>query len=1237
MKRRLLAILLTLVLLIGIIPMSAFSASAKAVDDELAETSFSPDNFKTQIQKVSIGAPITGTDGKKYLPVDVHFFAVENLSDSEVVHFLEGYMKAQLKGGGLAESIKGLGMTLMGPLKTDAPLESNMWNWDWTPYETGGGQGVIKYNVPLLEEGETQTVEKSQATGLTEANGVQVGDQVTIQNETVVNTNGFPADIVQELFPDGPSVFSDPVTFTVEEASKYPKEITVGAVDDKTVAPPAEVVLPYTGQPQACPYTDQAGYYVTLNDPETDAGIYTAVLLLRDGYKWTDGSTEGKPAIWAINKAAITSVTLSANQLTYNGKDQTPMITSVKAGDLTVPANGYTATFPEPSKFANNYTVTVKGKGNFTGSASADYSIVAIYADTCNHIEYPREYVDNKDNATHKAFCTHCGGCLANAEKHDLKNEPVNDPETGKPAGKYRTVCTKCSYAIDGTCDHSVPREYVDNGNGTHNERCSRCHVVFTANEAHDLKATAVLSNVSGYEIYNGEVSVDCTKCSYHEDQLCSHAGTGRDDYVPAKGSYPNFTHRSHCARCKKLMFEEEEACTPGEWEPKGLSAHHTHCTKCGQEITGYHDFKGTRKITKFEANPYKGGLFNMFTRYNYRCYYTETCKDCQGVRQGYFDYPIIDVERWADYRAAFESIVKMNPEELQSFSDHDYLEGNKYYLLIPSWFLSPLYEATGTNEMNFANLQSGWLNKLTNTDEAGSCKMFDKNGKEIASYKPKDKKSVAPTGSDELAAVGENDGISEDELDTWRFTEEDGAVVALSTDYLMSLEDGEYSYTACFSNENGDKAAITMVFNIVSNEHGKKVTNLHPLGTMVNADGGIVEMNLSKDTLIYTGEALELPAVTLTSEMGVEYAEGEDYTLTYYQVVDGADGEAIEVEIDRENITEVGTYTVVANPTRNGVLSGSAWAQFIVIDEADCQHYWETLSDEDGHWQHCTICGAATRIQWHEDGDKTCEINRVWTPIDGGEDSNVLFVRVYSECPTCGYHSVTKAYHYNYTYPEQNYALATLRNAEINKSGNAIHMKGDVEKDDQVFWDDVLLTKPTEIIGGKMADYNKDEGSIILTFTDDFLATVTDGDHELTICNGDEFTVMIVTVEDHKLIELSDKALTDYDEMDYVDCYSLISDYNERDIPIVYGDLDSALPILGDVDGDGEITILDATYIQRYLAAFALPFELNKATADADQDDEITIIDATHIQRYLASLPCNKNIGNPIAYEFDT
>ena len=919
MKKRILAIILSLCLCM--IPVCMTAASAVKVDSDQT-VGFDPNNYKGKITKISVKEPYT-KEGVTYLPMEVNFHVNEDISDSNSVYFMEGYNNVYLADGRTAESLPGVGLTLIGPMKPDVSLEwNNQLIWTWNGGENGG-EGTVRYDVPMAADNDPQEITQSQATGLTEVNGVKPNDQVGFRLETVMNSSVIP----QEVLPPGGVVVSDEARITIEDKSKYPKEITI-STDDKTVAPPEEVVLPYTGQPQECPYKATAGYTVSLNDSQTDAGIYTAALILNSGWKWTDGTTEAKPAVWAINKATITSVTLSANQLTYNGKDQTPMITSVKAGDLTVPANGYTATFPEPSKFANNYTVTVKGKGNFTGSASADYSIVAIYADTCNHIEYPREYVDNKDNATHKAFCTHCGGCLANAEKHDLKNEPQNDPETGKPAGKYRTVCTKCGYAVDGDCDHSVPREYVDKGNGTHDERCSRCHVVFTAGEAHDRKVTPVLSNVGGYEIYNGEVSIDCTKCSYHEDQICSHVGTGRVDYTP-KGSYPNYTHRSRCERCSMMLFDEEEACIAGEWEPRSLTEHETHCTKCGQLMTGTCDFKGTRKITKFEATPYKGGLFNMFTRYNYRCWYTETCKICHGVRKGWFDYPIIDVERWADYRAAFETIVKMNPEDLQSFSDQDYLEGYKYYLMIPSWYLSPLYEATGTNEMNFANLQSGWLTKLTNTQEAGSCKMFDKNGKEIASNKPKNNKKASLVGTDGDG----DDGIAEDELETWSITEEDGAAVALSTDYLMTLADGEYTYTACFSNENGQTAAVSVVFNIVSDEIGKKVTNVHPLGTMVDAGGDVVEMNLSGNTLRYTGSPLISPAVTLTSETGVAYTEGEDYTLTYYQVVEDKDGEAIEVEIAKEKIKDIGSYNVVATPTRNGVLHGQSWATFKVAE----------------------------------------------------------------------------------------------------------------------------------------------------------------------------------------------------------------------------------------------------------------------------------------------------------------
>jgi hypothetical protein len=69
---------------------------------------------------------------------------------------------------------------------------------------------------------------------------------------------------------------------------------------------------------------------------------------------------------------------------------------------------------------------------------------------------------------------------------------------------------------------------------------------------------------------------------------------------------------------------------------------------------------------------------------------------------------------------------------------------------------------------------------------------------------------------------------------------------------------------------------------------------------------------------------------------------------------------------------------------------------------------------------------------------------------------------------------------------------------------------------------------------------------------------------------------------------------------------------------------------ILGDVDFDGEATILDATVIQRCLAEIPV-VSYNEANADTDGDGSVTILDATSIQRYLAELPTNDNIGKAI------
>ena len=79
-----------------------------------------------------------------------------------------------------------------------------------------------------------------------------------------------------------------------------------------------------------------------------------------------------------VNKAQLTSVTLSENSLTYTGNAQTVSVTNVMAGSLVVSANDYTVSGNTATE-AGTYTVTVTAKeeSNFTGSATAQWSIVA--------------------------------------------------------------------------------------------------------------------------------------------------------------------------------------------------------------------------------------------------------------------------------------------------------------------------------------------------------------------------------------------------------------------------------------------------------------------------------------------------------------------------------------------------------------------------------------------------------------------------------------------------------------------------------------------------------------------------------------------------------------------------------------------------------------------------------------------------------------------------------------------
>lgn len=78
----------------------------------------------------------------------------------------------------------------------------------------------------------------------------------------------------------------------------------------------------------------------------------------------------------------------------------------------------------------------------------------------------------------------------------------------------------------------------------------------------------------------------------------------------------------------------------------------------------------------------------------------------------------------------------------------------------------------------------------------------------------------------------------------------------------------------------------------------------------------------------------------------------------------------------------------------------------------------------------------------------------------------------------------------------------------------------------------------------------------------------------------------------------------------------------NDNEIKFVsLGDVPADELIIGDVDGDERVTIIDATFIQRHLAQLETIDEDRLTCADTDKDGEISIVDATMIERFLAQV----------------
>lgn len=110
-------------------------------------------------------------------------------------------------------------------------------------------------------------------------------------------------------------------------------------------------------------------YYVTFPNESTNVGIYTCEVVLKGNY------TGSKKIDYTITpKDVKPSIKLSDASYVYNGKVRKPTVT-VNDGKEILAATDYIITYSKGCKNVGKYKVTVTLKGNYTGTATAEYVI----------------------------------------------------------------------------------------------------------------------------------------------------------------------------------------------------------------------------------------------------------------------------------------------------------------------------------------------------------------------------------------------------------------------------------------------------------------------------------------------------------------------------------------------------------------------------------------------------------------------------------------------------------------------------------------------------------------------------------------------------------------------------------------------------------------------------------------------------------------------------------------------
>lgn len=128
--------------------------------------------------------------------------------------------------------------------------------------------------------------------------------------------------------------------------------------------------------------TDGEGYTVS-NNKKTDAGEYTAVVTLKKGYKWSDGTTDPINIAWTIKRQdVIIEVTLAKTEYECTGYTIEPEYTVYRitpTGNVELPSSEYRGVLSN-NKDVGTATLTVEDNGignyNITNPVDVKFEII---------------------------------------------------------------------------------------------------------------------------------------------------------------------------------------------------------------------------------------------------------------------------------------------------------------------------------------------------------------------------------------------------------------------------------------------------------------------------------------------------------------------------------------------------------------------------------------------------------------------------------------------------------------------------------------------------------------------------------------------------------------------------------------------------------------------------------------------------------------------------------------------